>query len=58
MKRLNKNQILGIVIILIGITASILNESGSFLIGIPSGGAAAVGVALILKWIPLKKGTS
>ena len=58
MKKLNQNQILGIGIILIGITASLLNESESLLIGVPSGVAAAVGVGLILKWIPFKKSTS
>jgi|25_taG_2_1085351.scaffolds.fasta_scaffold04826_3 hypothetical protein len=58
MTKLNQNQILGVGIILIGITASLLNESESLLIGVPSGVAAAVGVALIIKWIPFKKRTS
>ena len=58
MKKLKQNQILGVGIILIGITVSLLNESESLLIGVPSGVAAAVGVALIFKWIPFKKRTS
>ena len=58
MKKLNQNQIIGIGIILLVIIASLLIESESLLIGVPSGLAAAVGVGLILKWIPFKKSTS
>ena len=58
MEKLNQNQIIGIGIIVIVITASLLIESESLLIGVPSGVAAAVGVALIFKWIPFKKRTS
>ena len=58
MKKLNQNQIIGIGIILVVITASLLIESESLLIGVPSGLAAAVGVGFILKWIPFKKSTS
>ena len=58
MKKLNQNQIIGIGIILVVITASLLIESESLLIGVPSGLAAAVGVGLTLKWIPFKKSTS
>ena len=58
MKNLNLNQILGIGILLVGVTASLFNESESLLIGVPSGLAAAVGVALIFKWIPFKKSTT
>ena len=58
MKKLNQNQLIGIGIILVVITASLLIESESLLIGVPSGLAAAVGVGLILKWIPFKKSTS
>ncbi len=55
MEKLNQNQIIGIVVIVIVIIASLLIESENLLIGVPSGGATAVGVALIFKWIPLKK---
>ena len=58
MKKLNQNQIIGIGIMVLVITASLLIESESLLIGVPSGLAAAVGVGLILKWIPFKKSTS
>ncbi|WP_156879239.1 hypothetical protein [Salinimicrobium xinjiangense] len=58
MKKLNQNQTIGIGIIVVVITASLLIDSESLLIGVPSGLAAAVGVGLILKWIPFKKSTS
>lgn len=53
MKQLNRNQILGIAFLVIGITAGHLFDS-SF-IGVPAGVLAAVGVSLILKWMPFKK---
>lgn len=55
MANLNKNQIIGIAVVLLGVTASLLNESENLLIGVPSGLAAAVGVGLILKWVPFRK---
>ena len=58
MKNLNLNQILGVGILLVGVTASLFNESKSLLIGVPSGLAAAVGVALISKLLPFKKSTT
>lgn len=55
MKSLNRNQIIGIAILLIVIAISLLFESESILIGMPSGALAAVGVGFILKWIPFRK---
>ena len=51
--KLNKIQFIGMGIVLVGVIGASLNESA--LIGIPSGFMSAVGAALILKIIPLKK---
>ena len=53
MKRLNQNQIIGIGILLIGISASYFFNST--LMGVISGALAAVGVGLIFKWIPFHR---
>ncbi len=57
MAAFNRYQITGIGFIIAVITVSYLFESKSLLIGVTSGIAAAVGVGLILKWIPFKKST-
>lgn len=54
MNRLNRNQIIGTIIFLVGVIASFLYDNS--IIEVPSGVASAVGVALFFKWIPFKKG--
>ena len=56
LKKLNQNQLLGIVLILISTSASFFFEST--LMDVLFGALAAVGVGFALKWIPFKKQNS
>jgi hypothetical protein len=53
MKNINKTQIIGIGIVIVALTTSILTEST--LISTTSGVLTAIGVGFIFKWIPFKK---
>ena len=52
MKPLNKLQLIGIFISITFFIVANLFESA--LVGVPSGMLMAVGVALLLKWLPFK----
>ncbi len=53
MKKLNKYQIIGLGVLLIGITTPFLFKISA--IKTISGVISAIGIGLILKWIPFKK---
>jgi uncharacterized membrane protein YcaP (DUF421 family) len=53
MKNLNRRQIIGLVIVLVSITAYLLIENK--LTHTMSGISTALGLSYILKWIPSKK---
>ncbi|WP_299126284.1 hypothetical protein [uncultured Winogradskyella sp.] len=50
---MNKSQTIGIGIIIVGIIAYLLFENS--IIQTTSGALCAIGLGLILKWIPFKK---
>jgi len=50
---MNTTQIIGIVIVVIGITTSFLVDN--VIIGVALGVLSAVGIGLIFKWIPFRK---
>jgi hypothetical protein len=53
MKKLNKAQIIGIVLFTVGVSASFLVQNT--FIGVILGILSACGIGLIFKWIPFKK---
>lgn len=53
MEKINKTQIIGIAIVTIGIASYFLVENN--IIQTTSGILCAIGLGLILKWIPFKK---
>ena len=53
MKKLNKLQIIGFGVLLIGITTPLLVEIS--VIKTIAGVTSAIGIGLILKWIPFRK---
>ena len=53
MKKLNRTQVIGIGIVIIGITTSFLVDND--LLDTTSGVLTAIGIGFIFKWIPFKK---
>lgn len=53
MKKLNKAQIIGIVLFTLGVSASFLVHNN--FIGVILGILSACGIGLVFKWIPFRK---